>query len=68
MAFYKKCPDCGANLDPGEKCDCSNNNDSFCVETDQRNAIQRNPTQRNRKQKNSTIEKKTNSKPQSLAL
>lgn len=22
MAFYKTCPFCGANLDPGEKCDC----------------------------------------------
>ena len=22
MAYYKKCPNCGANLDPGEKCDC----------------------------------------------
>ena len=22
MAFYKICPDCGASLDPGEKCDC----------------------------------------------
>lgn len=20
--FYRKCPDCGANLDPGEVCDC----------------------------------------------
>lgn len=20
--YYKKCPDCGANLDPGERCDC----------------------------------------------
>lgn len=22
MPFYKTCPFCGANLDPGEKCDC----------------------------------------------
>ena len=22
MAFYRTCPDCGANLDPGEHCDC----------------------------------------------
>lgn len=22
MAYYKVCPDCGAALDPGEKCDC----------------------------------------------
>lgn len=20
--YYNVCPDCGANLDPGEKCDC----------------------------------------------
>lgn len=22
MAYYRICPDCGARLDPGEKCDC----------------------------------------------
>ena len=22
MAFYKCCPNCGAALDPGERCDC----------------------------------------------
>ena len=22
MAFYRTCPDCGASLDPGERCDC----------------------------------------------
>ena len=22
MAYYKTCPECGATLDPGEKCDC----------------------------------------------
>lgn len=22
MAYYGTCPFCGANLDPGEKCDC----------------------------------------------
>ena len=22
MAYYKKCPECGANLDPGEECEC----------------------------------------------
>lgn len=22
MAMYNTCPVCGANLDPGEKCDC----------------------------------------------
>ena len=24
MAYYWTCPNCGANLDPGEKCDCNN--------------------------------------------
>ena len=23
MAYYVTCPHCGANLDPGERCDCS---------------------------------------------
>lgn len=23
MSIYKTCPICGANLDPGERCDCS---------------------------------------------
>lgn len=22
MAYFKVCPDCGAHLDPGERCDC----------------------------------------------
>lgn len=22
MPYYDTCPDCGANLDPGERCDC----------------------------------------------
>lgn len=22
MAYYDTCPECGANLDPGERCDC----------------------------------------------
>lgn len=22
MPYYKICPECGAHLDPGEKCDC----------------------------------------------
>lgn len=22
MAYYHTCPHCGANLDPGERCDC----------------------------------------------
>jgi hypothetical protein len=24
MPYYWTCPNCGANLDPGEKCDCEN--------------------------------------------
>lgn len=27
MEFYWTCPLCGANLDPGEKCDCQFEND-----------------------------------------
>lgn len=23
MSYYVTCPNCGANLDPGEKCDCT---------------------------------------------
>lgn len=22
MSYYRTCPDCGAALDPGERCDC----------------------------------------------
>lgn len=22
MSYYRICPNCGANLDPGERCDC----------------------------------------------
>lgn len=22
MAYYQTCPNCGSNLDPGERCDC----------------------------------------------
>lgn len=25
MAYYKTCPNCGANLDPCERCDCMDN-------------------------------------------
>lgn len=25
MAFYNQCERCGANLDPGEQCDCNDN-------------------------------------------
>lgn len=23
MSYYHECPQCGANLDPGERCDCA---------------------------------------------
>lgn len=25
MSYYRTCPYCGANLDPGERCDCQDN-------------------------------------------
>lgn len=25
MSYYRTCPECGAHLDPGEKCDCEKN-------------------------------------------
>lgn len=25
MSYFVICPDCGANLDPGEQCDCKHN-------------------------------------------
>lgn len=31
--YYKTCPDCGANLDPGEICDCNPNNPPFITDT-----------------------------------
>lgn len=34
MAFFNTCPKCGANLDPGEKCDCDEINhkhESICL-------------------------------------
>lgn len=29
MAYYRVCPDCGCNLDPGEKCDCREQEEKF---------------------------------------
>lgn len=26
MAYYNVCPNCGATLDPGERCDCTEKN------------------------------------------
>lgn len=28
MTYYRKCPSCGACLDPGEPCDCQNKEDA----------------------------------------
>ena len=28
MPFYKPCPNCGANNDPGESCDCRDENEA----------------------------------------
>lgn len=27
MSYYNTCPICGANLDPGERCDCEEEHD-----------------------------------------
>ena len=38
MALYRKCPACGANLDPGEKCDCEKAENPLRYEALQRQA------------------------------
>lgn len=35
MSFYKTCPYCGANLDPGESCDCKENTPVCAANTDE---------------------------------
>ena len=40
MAYYNTCPHCGCNLDPGERCDCSK----------EQNRKERNCSERLRKQ------------------
>ncbi len=32
MTYYKTCPDCGATLDPDEKCDCHRSINAHNVE------------------------------------
>ncbi len=32
--YYNTCPDCGANLDPGEQCDCEGKIESAGVSTE----------------------------------
>jgi hypothetical protein len=33
--YYRTCPECGANLDPGEKCDCQKEepHDGYQIDT-----------------------------------
>ena len=33
--FYKECPICGASLDPGEKCDCTEKKETCTAATEQ---------------------------------
>ena len=28
MPYYRICPDCGSRLDPGERCDCRDNEEA----------------------------------------
>lgn len=37
---YKTCPYCGASLDPGEKCDCREENEDEGGKNDERNCDQ----------------------------
>lgn len=34
-SYYRSCPDCGANLDPGEHCDCGEEKESIALGFDQ---------------------------------
>lgn len=31
MAYYNECPNCGAHLDPGERCDCEANKEPVAM-------------------------------------
>lgn len=44
MYYYHTCPECGANLDPGEKCDCQKNN-SYITKEDNKNVRNENHNQ-----------------------
>jgi len=37
MPYFYPCPDCGANLDPGEKCDCKKTNTTMAIFYDMKN-------------------------------
>ena len=44
MSYYRTCPSCGANLDPGEQCECTVGNDdisSFLFKITRENANRR---------------------------
>lgn len=44
MSYYRTCPSCGANLDPGEQCECTVGNDdisSFLFKATRENANRR---------------------------
>lgn len=30
MGYFRECPDCGAHLDPGERCECDKEEDYEC--------------------------------------
>lgn len=36
MCYYRKCPLCGANLDPGEACDCSQERNTITGEPEKK--------------------------------
>ena len=35
MAYYRICPNCGAALDPGEKCDCEDEENQRQIRAEQ---------------------------------
>lgn len=39
MAYYSTCANCGAHLDPGEKCECIKNINAICDEVRERGML-----------------------------
>lgn len=39
MAYYTTCPHCGANLDPGERCDCQDKKGAEPPQEEQKKSI-----------------------------
>lgn len=39
MAYYRTCPDCGALLDPCEKCDCAEKSEQLGKKYEQLTAV-----------------------------